>query len=286
MLLRLVVFAFLMFAPLHAKEYIFATYPSNSPSKIIQALTPLMDYLSAQSGDTFKLVVTKDYDELTKRIEEKSVDFAWVNTKNFVLLKEKIPTLRYLATYLERSKNGQITPYYQSYIITLKDANITSLEGAKSKHFAFTDKESTSGYAYPMMIFEAHHINPYTFFQKVFFLKKHDKVIEALINRSIEIGAISDGTYFNALEKYGDRFTILAISEPIPLDAIVASENVSHKESERIAHLLENIPLNSASNKAFEQHLGWSSAGFIRKDAHFYETFKRTLKVPLYETLQ
>lgn len=286
MLLRLIVFSFFLFTSLPAKEYIFATYPSNSPSKIIQALTPLMEYLSAQSGDTFKLVVTKDYDELTKRIEEKSVDFAWVNTKNFVLLKEKNPTLRYLATYLERSKNGQITPYYQSYIIALKDAHISSLEGAKSKHFAFTDKESTSGYAYPMMIFETHHINPYTFFQKVFFLKKHDKVIEALMNHSVEVGAISDGTYYNALEKYGDRFTILAISEPIPLDAIVASENVSYQESERIAHFLENIPLNSSSNKAFEEHLGWASAGFVRKDAHFYETFKRTIKVPLYETLQ
>ncbi|AOO65692.1 phosphate/phosphite/phosphonate ABC transporter substrate-binding protein [Sulfurospirillum halorespirans] len=286
MLLKLFVFSFVLFTTLSAKEYTFATYPSNTPAKITQALTPLMEYLSAQSGDTFKLVVTKDYEELTRRIEEKSVDFAWVNTKNFVLLKEKIPSLHYLVTYLEHSKSGQITPYYQSFIVAMKDANITSLEGAQGKHFAFTDKESTSGYAYPMIIFEEHHINPYTFFQKVFFLKKHDKVIEALMSHSIEVGAISDGTYYNALEKYGDRLTILATSEPIPLDAIVASANVSLKESQRIAHLLENIPLDAPSNKAFEEHLGWASAGFVKKDEHFYETFKRTLKVPLYETLQ
>jgi len=286
MLLRFFLFSFLLFTTLSAKEYTFATYPSNTPAKIIQALTPLMEYLSAQSGDTFKLVITKDYEELTQRIEEKSVDFAWVNTKNFVLLKEKIPSLRYLVTYLEHSKSGKITPYYQSFIVARKDANITSLEGAQGKHFAFTDKESTSGYAYPMMIFEEHHINPYTFFQKVFFLKKHDKVVEALMSHSIEVGAISDGTYYTALEKYGDRLTILATSEPIPLDAIVASANVSLKESQRIAHILENIPLDAPSNKAFEEHLGWASAGFVKKDEHFYETFKRTLKVPLYETLQ
>lgn len=285
MLLKLFVASFLLFTTLSAKEYTFATYPSNTPAKIIQALTPLMEHISAQSGDTFKLVVTKDYEELTKRIEEKSVDFAWVNTKNFVLLKEKIPSLRYLVTYLEHSKSGQITPYYQSFIVAMKDANITSLEGAQGKHFAFTDKESTSGYAYPMMIFEARHINPYTFFQKVFFLKKHDKVIEALMSHSIEVGAISDGTYYTALEKYGDRFTILETSQPIPLDAIVASENVSQEESQRIAHLLEAIPLESPSNKAFEEHLGWASAGFVKKDERFYETFKRTFKVPLYETL-
>jgi phosphonate transport system substrate-binding protein len=286
MLLKLALFCLFLFTTLSAKEYTFATYPSNTPSKIIQALTPLMEYLSAQSGDTFKLIVTKDYDELTKRIEERSVDFAWVNTKNFVLLKERVPSLRYLVTYMEHSKNGQITPYYQAFIVAMKDANITSLEEAKNKHFAFTDKESTSGYAYPMMIFEAHHINPYTFFQKVFFLKKHDKVIEALMSHSIEVGAVSDGTYYNALETYGDRLTILATSEPIPLDAIVASANISHQESQRIAHILETIPLDAPSNKAFEEHLGWASAGFVKKDEHFYDSFKKTLKVPLYETVQ
>lgn len=286
MLLKLFVFSFVLFTTLSAKEYTFGIYPSNTPAKIIQALTPLMEYLSVQSGDTFKLIVTKDYEELTRRIEEKSVDFAWVNTKNFVLLKEKNPSLRYLVTYLEHSKSGQITPYYQSFIVAMKDANITSLEGAQGKHFAFTDKESTSGYAYPMMIFEEQHINPYTFFQKVFFLKKHDKVIEALMSHSIEVGAISDGTYYNALEKFGDRFSILATSQPIPLDAIVASENIPLKESQRIAYILEAIPLDAPSNKAFEEHLGWASAGFVKKDEHFYETFKRTLKVPRYETLQ
>jgi len=286
MLVKLFFLSLLLLNVLHAKEYIFAMYPSNNPTKIVQALTPLMKYLSEQSGDTFKLVVTKDYDELTQRIEEKSVDFAWVNSKNFVLLKERNPSLRYLVTYLENSKSGQITPYYKSFIVALKDTNITTLEEAKGKHFAFTDKESTSGYAYPMMIFEDRHINPYTFFQKVFFLKKHDKVTEALMNRSIELGAMSDGTYYNARAKYGDTFNILASSAPIPLDAIVASENVSIAESQRITKLLENIPKDAPSNKAFEEHLGWLSAGFVKKDEHFYDTFKKTLKVPIYETLQ
>lgn len=286
MLVKLFFLSLFLLNTVHAKEYIFAIYPSNNPAKIIQAVTPLMEYLSEQSGDTFKLVVTKDYDELTQRIEDKSVDFAWVNSKNFVLLKEKKPSLRYLVTYLENSKSGQITPYYRSFIVALKETNITTLENAKGKHFAFTDKESTSGYAYPMMIFEDHHLNPYTFFQKVFFLKKHDKVIEALINHSIDIGAISDGTYYSAREKYGDKFNILASSAPIPLDAIVASENVSIEESQRISKLLENIPKDAPSNKAFEEHLGWLSAGFVKKDEHFYDTFKKTLKVPIYETLR
>lgn len=261
-----------------AKEYVFAMYPSNNPSKIVQALTPLMNYLHEKSGDTFRIVITKDYEELATRIQEKSVDFAWINTKSFITIKEKIPSVRYLVTYQEYSKSGQITPYYQSYIVALKASNITTIEEAKGHHFAFTDKDSTSGYAYPMMIFEDRRINPMTFFQKVFFLKKHDKITEALISHSIEVGAMSDGTYFNAKEKYGDIFTILAKSEPIPLDAIVATKNVPESLCQDVIRALTSLPYDAPSNKAFQEYLGWPSAGFTKRDEAFYDTFKRTLK--------
>ena len=277
MFLKLTFICLLMLTSLEAKDYVFAMYPSNNPAKIIQALTPLMNYLDEKSGDTFRLVVTKDYEELSQRIKEKSVDFAWINTKNYVQLKEQIPSLHYLVTYQEISKSGQITPYYQAFIVSLKDSQIRSLEQAKDKNFAFTDKDSTSGYAYPMMIFEDNHINPYTFFNKVFFLKKHDNVIESLVNHSIDMGAISDGTYYNGLAKYGDIFNVVATSLPIPLDVIIATDEISEHECQKITALLETIPLNAPSNQAFRKYLGWMSAGFTKKNEAFYDDFKHIL---------
>lgn len=277
MLLKLSLLCFFIWTSLGAHEYVFAMYPSNNPSKIIQALTPLMNYLHERSGDTFKLIVTKDYDELTQRIKEKSVDFAWINTKNYVLIKEQIPSLRYLVTYQEVSKTGKITSYYQAFIVSLKTSQIHSLKEAKDTNFAFTDKDSTSGYAYPMMIFEDNHIEPYTFFKKVFFLKKHDKVIEALINHSIDIGAMSDGTYYNGVAKYGDIFNVVATSQPIPLDVIIATDAIPESECKKITSLLEDIPLKSPSNQALVDHLGWNSAGFVKKDEAFYEHFRQIL---------
>jgi phosphonate transport system substrate-binding protein len=268
----------LFFASLSAREYVFAMYPSNNPEKIIRALTPLMEYLHEKSGETFRIAITKDYDELKRRIEDGSVDFAWINTKNYVILQEKLPSMRYLATYQEFSKSGRITPYYQAYLVTLNASNITHIKEAKGRSFAFTDKGSTSGYVYAMMMLEKYSIDPYAFFHKVFFLKKHDKVVEALINRSIDVGAMSDGTYYNAKEKYGDIFTILEKSEFIPLDAIVATQNVSLSFSQTITQALVSIPHDAPSNQAFQEHLGWMSAGFTQKDKGFYETFKQALK--------
>ncbi|MBE0496609.1 MAG: phosphate/phosphite/phosphonate ABC transporter substrate-binding protein [Campylobacterales bacterium] len=277
-MLQYVSFFLLFFGTLVAKEYTFAVYPSNSPAKVVQALTPLMEYLHHQTGETFRLVITKDYEEIATRIRENSVDFAWLNTKNYVLLQDQIPSLSYLATYQERSKSGKITPYYHAFIIALKEANIHTLHEAKERHFAFTDKDSTSGYAYPMMLFHEQDINPYTFFSKVFFLKKHDNIPPALINRSIDLGAVSDGTYYTAKEDYGDIFSIVAMSKPIPLDAIVATTNVPLDFQKRVQHALESVSEDAPAMLAFREHLGWASAGFARQEEDFYASFKHALQ--------
>jgi phosphonate transport system substrate-binding protein len=278
MMLRYSSFFLLFLGSLMAKEYTFAIYPSNSPAKVVQALTPLMEYLQDQTGETFHLIITKDYEEIATRIRENSVDFAWLNTKNYVLLQDQVPSLTYLATYQERSKSGAITPYYQAFIIALKEENIHTLHEAKGRHFAFTDKDSTSGYAYPMMLFHEQGINPYTFFSKVFFLKKHDNIPLALMNYSIDLGAVSDGTYYTAKEHYGDIFSIVAMSKPIPLDAIVATQSAPLELQKRVQHALERLSEDAPAMLAFREHLGWASAGFVHQEAEFYTSFKHALK--------
>lgn len=277
-MLRYLSFFLLLLSSLMAKEFTFAIYPSNTPEKVSQALAPLMEYLHAQTGQSFRLVVTKDYEELATRIREESVDFAWVNTKNYVLLKEEIPSLAYLATYQERSKNGKITPYYQAFIIALKEANIHTLHEAKGRHFAFTDKDSTSGYAYPMLLIRDQGIDPYSFFSKVFFLKKHDNIPKALLSHAIDLGAVSDGTYYNANELYGDIFSIVATSKPIPLDAIVATKNVSLTLREYVQQALTALNETSPAMLGLHEHLGWMGAGFVHKEEGFYTSFKEALK--------
>ncbi len=277
-MLRYIGFFLLFLGSLVAREYTFAVYPSNTPTKVAQALTPLMEYLHHQTGATFRLVITKDYEEIATRIRENSVDFAWLNTKNYVTLQEQIPSLAYLVTYQEYSKNGDVTPYYQAFIIALKEAGISSFQEAKGRHFAFTDKASTSGYAYPMLLFNEQGIDPHVFFSKVFFLKKHDNIPPALINHSIDLGAVSDGTYYTAKEHYGDIFSIVATSKPIPLDAIVATNNVPSSLQKRVQHALESIKKDTPAMLALHEHLGWASAGFARQKEDFYASFKHALE--------
>jgi phosphonate transport system substrate-binding protein len=263
-----------------AADITFATYPSNNPDKMVKAFTPLAEYLSEKSGDNVKLVVTKDYAELIERLTNKTVDFALIGTSGYISTKTQMPTLRYIATYLETSADGsgEVTPYYASYIITLKDSGISQLSDAKGMLFGFTDLNSTSGYAFPMMILSKNGIDPELFFGKVFFLKKHDRVIEALLNRSIDMGAVSDGTYYNAVKAHGSIFNIIQKSEPIPLDPVVASPLTDNETADKFRDILSNIPKDSIVTKAIKEHLGWNARGFTVKSDSFYDPMREAGK--------
>lgn len=258
-----------------SSSYTFAIYPSTSPDKIQKAFSPLVKYLSIKLNTNIKLVITKDYDELNERILNNSVDFAWVASANYIKLREIDKKIMYLATYIEKNNEGTtVIPYYSSVILSLKKNNIKSLEDAKNKRFAFTDKYSTSGFAYPMMLFKKHNIDPYKYFNRIFFLKKHDRVITSLVTGSIDVGAVSDGTYYNAVKKYGDIFNIIEISDPIPLDAVIASSKTNDHLAIRLKEILLSIPANHSVNNEIKENIGWNAAGFLEKNDSFYDSIR------------
>ncbi len=273
------ILSLLLTTPAWSEPVKLAVFPSNDPAKLHRVMDIIARYLSETTGDQVSAIVTRDYKELTDRLRENSVDLAWINTLNYVRVKREIPAIRYLATYLERNEDtGTIMPYYQSYIIALRASNLNSLADAEGLRFAFTDKGSTSGYAYPAMLLASQGIDPDSYFSKVFFLKKHDRVIEALLSGSIDLGAVSDGTYFTAVRTRGELFTILATSEPIPLDAIVAAPHFSPDKMIRYQQALVAMPADHEFCSAMRAVLGWSAAGFSVLDDGFYDHVRQALK--------
>lgn len=263
----------------YADNLKLGVYPSNDPAKLIVPMRLMATYLSEAAGEPFTAVVTRDYEELSVRLRDRSVDIAWINPVNYIKLKAENASLKYIATYMEKNEEtGQITPYYQSFIIALKTSGIKRILDAEGRLFAFTDPGSTSGYAFPKMMLESQGVDPSRFFKKVFFLKKHDRVIGALVNRSIDVGAVSDGTYYTAVRKYGDIFNIIEKSDPIPLDAIVAPDSVSEERVLRYREYLTAMPEDHPFNQSMKAELGWNAAGFAVKDDRFYDALREALK--------
>ncbi len=105
----------------YAQSLKLAIYPSNDPKKLIIPMRIMAAYLTEQSNDPFTAIVTQDYDELFERFKNNTVDMAWINPVNYIRMKAENPAIKYIATYMEKNEEtGKITPFYQSFIITLK----------------------------------------------------------------------------------------------------------------------------------------------------------------------
>jgi phosphonate transport system substrate-binding protein len=257
------------------RTYTMAAYPTNDPKKVYEAMKPLADYISAETGWTVRMVVTRNYEEIIRRLSDGSVDIAMLGSASYVRFGPSVPGLSYVATYIEE-EGGEITPFYHSVILCLAGSAVTGLEG---KNFAFTDRYSTSGYIVPLLLLRDRGIDPETFFGKVFFVGKHDAVIEALKARSVEGGAVSSGTLAAAEAVEGTIFRVLATSEPIPLDAVTAGRKMPQEHVTLLQEALRRLPPDSAPVTAIRKNLQWPAAGFAVLGDSFYDPLRRVLGI-------
>ncbi len=285
-ILRLCFFGVLSFCAISPgianTAYTFATYPTNDPARVYAAFRVLGEFVAGETGWDVRVVVTRNYEEMQRRLLDGSVDFAIVSPSAYIRFASRVS---YVATYAEwNEKKGALTPYYRSMIISLKESPVMELRDLKGRNFGFTDRESTSGHRIPRLMLGAADMEPETFFGNFFYLGRHDAVIEALLAGSIEGGAVSDGTLENAISRYGDFFRILAVSDPIPLDAVVASPSVSEEHRELLCRTLLSISPDSPSMRALQEHLSWHAAGFVELEDAFYNPLRSVFDLPLPES--
>ena len=258
--------------------YTLAAYPTNDPKKVYDALKPLGDCIAAETGWTVRTVVTRNYEEIIHRLTDGTVDIAMLSSASYVRFGPSIPGLSYVVTYMEMEGTAP-TPFYHSVILCLADSPVSEISGLEGKKFAFTDRYSTSGYIIPLLLFRDRGIDPETFFGKIFFVGKHDAVIEALKARSVDGGAVSSEILANAEAADGNIFRVLASSEPIPLDAVVAGRNVPEEHVGKLRMVLSSLAVDSAAVEAIRAHLQWPAAGFAVLDDSIYDPLRRALGI-------
>jgi len=148
-----------------------------------------------------------------------------------------------------------------------------TLGDLKGKKFGFTDYQSASGYVYPRSFLLSEGIVPENYFSQIFMLKKHSKILAALVNRSIDAGATYDVNYTTGTEEYGDVFHVVAETLPIPFDAFAAGP---HVPDEVIRSLRSALLKLSKDSPAFSRmnELGTTYRGFTVRDDDFYDVVR------------
>jgi len=261
---------------LFAGSYTLGIHPSHSEESMQKPLMLLSEYIYEKTGHSLKFVVPRDFADNT-------IDMAWISSVNYIKAKNSLDGVRYIATVMNiQDGMKERTPYFHAYILSLKRSGLKTLEDLRGKKFAFIDFGSTSGYAYPNKMLRSKGIVPSEYFEKTFFLKRHDRVVPSLLRGSVDAAATSDGAYFKAVETYGDIFNVVDRSGQLPFDTIIAAPDLDSEVLKELKDAFTSMPLDHIFNRTVRELFGFRLAGFADVDDSKYNELSITLGYKTY----
>lgn len=191
--------------------------PTEGGADIQTRFKPLIDHLESRLGMKVEPFSASDYAGIITAMAHKHIDFAYFGPKSYVEASARAGAE---ALALELNKTG--AKGYYGVIITNKNSGITTLEQAtnKTKTFAFTDPNSTSGCLVPSVLFYRDlKTPPENLFKEVSFSGSHGASILAVKNNKVQVAATNNIDLDRMMEKGAvskDDFNIIWQSELIP----------------------------------------------------------------------
>jgi len=182
-------------------------------------------------------VLAKDYGSCVQMLANGEVDLAWLGTGAYVKNRDQVPMTPFARPIWEGRSS------YRGIIFTVDDAGISSLEGLRGKKIAFVDRESASGYYYPALMLRREGFDLDKDFAAVDFLGSHDAVLMGVLLGEYDAGAVFERAYATLADRSRRvRLRILAQTEPIPGEPIVAGPNISDATVKELQQAFLAIP--------------------------------------------
>lgn len=202
---------------LSQKVVMIGISPFQSPKGMLYQFTTLLSALKSDMGvKKVRLVTANDYKGVVNALLNGTIDFAWVGVGTYILGNKDKQLIPVVQTIRNKSNN------YFGVFITLKDSKILGLEDIIGKRLGFVDIESTSGFIYPFYYLLQAKIDPFKQCKEVKFLKRHDLVIQAIIDKKIDVGVCLEETYKTFISNNpNSNLMILGKTPPIPSDIII-----------------------------------------------------------------
>jgi len=252
---------------------VFGITPWSTPENLHQWFKPLMKHIESELGIKTTFIVGQSYESMKNYLQRGAVDIVFFSSQSYVRAKAELPKIKYLVTTLRRTNKENTSPYYHGVIIALKKSKIDKLQDLKGKSFGFVSPGSTSGFIYPNDLLLKNKINYNTDFKKVYWLKKHWRITGSIAMESIDAGTTMDINLVNARKQYGDIYKVVAKTDKIPNDAIVASPKTSTKTVKSLIKIFLNLkaekyPLNEMIYR------GFPFVGFKEINDSFYDPIR------------
>lgn len=211
-------------------------HASGETSSIIRKKYSLLLSLMSESLECeINFIHKKTYEEVQKAFIDREIDMGILNAFSFINVMNTPGLVPVASRVKENSKN------YKSYFIVRNDSHIKKLSDLKGSVFAFQDIYSTSAYLVPRYHLKENNIDPERDFGRVVHIPKQDSVIFAVLNRTIDAGAVASFIFNEQNESIKSRIRVFEESLPFPLGPFVANASIGEETIEKTRKFLFNL---------------------------------------------
>ncbi|MDA8163857.1 MAG: phosphate/phosphite/phosphonate ABC transporter substrate-binding protein [Desulfobacteraceae bacterium] len=224
-------------------------------------------YLAGKIGDKVAIVPLK-FDAIDPAVKNGTVDFLLANPSFFVSLEKKYQ-MRPIATMIN-SRNGKALKEFGGVILVRKDSPIKTMADLKGKKFMCVKYSSLGGAQMAWRQLLASGIDPRKDFASFLQGEKHDNVVLAVLNGTVDAGTVRSDTLermaaegkikmadFRVINQIKDGFPFVHSTPLYPEWPMAALSRTGKDVSDKVAAALMAMPSDSpAAHSA--QIVGWT----------------------------
>jgi len=267
-------FALVLFlSGIASAEIKLGTVPRLDAAELQAMYAPLAEYLSGEIGEKVSVVVPKSFDAYKEAAESGKFDIGFSNPLVYVEVKHRAD-IEPLALSAEVQSGTRL----RGIIIVRKDSGITRLQDLRNKKISFMDRDSPAGYMFQMLLLSRAGLDVHKDFTVLPFLKRHDKVIMSVIDKTADAGGIREDELGKMKDKTDlSQLRIIGYTDYFPNWPVFAGPKMKKATMDRIRAALLKLKPNDPLSKKILEPAGLT--GFIPVTDMEYDGLRNAAKI-------
>ncbi len=268
MISALVFFTLLFFSSTVFGSYTIGVLAKRGAPKCMQQWGAMASYLSQQTGEKFRILPLK-FTAIEPAVKAGKIDFMLANSAFYVEMKKKYG-VKAIATLIN-SRKGKALKQFGGVLFVKKSKNIRKIKDLRGKSFMVVKFSSFGGGHMVWRLLVENGINPKRDFSKFIEGKKHDNVVLAVQNGTVDVGTVRSDTLermhdegkinindFRILNQKKDKFPFVRSTRLYPEWPMASLPKTNKRVAKKVASALKSMNKNSnAAKKA--KIMGWTS---------------------------